>query len=239
MRTLLCLLLLSVIPAGGSPCQAQQLPAAVPDSVAAMPPAPRALGTFDVIVRTNGDELPVQVLRISPLVVRYLPQPVATSLPGMATTDTLELAASEVVMIRYADGTRQVLQPAPPAGAAATIPSLADLSEAQRYERGRHDSRQYYKPAPGVFWGTLAGSLGASIGLVGVGTGIALATPPRANLNAPAPALLNDPAYYKGYVNQANKRKLGKVAIAFVLGVPVAVGVGMLIFSSGLLGTIK
>ncbi|WP_175470932.1 hypothetical protein [Hymenobacter psychrophilus] len=222
--------------------QAQQTPIG-PDSVtrpATRPAAGAAVGAGpDVILLIDGNELVGRVLRITPQSVRYLPlSPLTDSLAkrSFTPTDTLQLAATDVFLIRYANGTKEVVQQPTPVAAA---PSLDGLSAAQRYERGRQDSRQYYKPAPGVFWGTLAGSLGAGIGLVGVGTGIALATPPRANLNAPAPALLNDPAYYKGYIRQANKRKLGKVAVGFVLGVPVAAGVGMLLFSSGLLGTIK
>ncbi|WP_019948283.1 hypothetical protein [Hymenobacter aerophilus] len=187
--------------------QAQQTPAA-PDSTA-RPAASPAVAT-DVIVLTNGDEVSAQVLRITPELVHYL--------APAAPTDTLQLAAAEVFMVRFANGTHEVLRPVP-ATPATPATSLVGLSTAQRYERGRQDSRKYYQPAKGVFWGTFAGTV-AGYGYGGLITGgaIALTPPRRHNLNAPEPELLNDPAYYDGYRRQAQNRKLGKAAAGFGVG---------------------
>ncbi|RFP64183.1 hypothetical protein D0N36_15305 [Hymenobacter lapidiphilus] len=78
MHPLFCLLLTTTTLLGASRAQVQQPPAAVADS-AAVQAVPHALGTADVIVRTNGDELPARVLGVTPQVVRYLPPP---DLPG-------------------------------------------------------------------------------------------------------------------------------------------------------------
>ena len=60
-------------------------------------------GTTDVILRTDGSEVPGRVLTISPLVLRYLPP---------AGADTLRLATADVFLVRYANGAREILHPA-------------------------------------------------------------------------------------------------------------------------------
>jgi hypothetical protein len=228
MRVLFLPLLTATWLLSAGPGQAQQRPAAAPDSVA-RPAAPAAT---DVIVRTNGDELPGRVLTITPQLVRYVPAaaPTADSLLAGAA-DTLGLAATDVFMIRYANGTKEVLRPTPEA-APAPGATLLGLSAAQRIERGRLDSRLYYKPAKGVFWGTFASTLvsaqvfGAA-GLV-VGAATSLTPPPRYTLDAPEPGLLDDPAYYEGYRKQAQNRKLGKAAAGYGVGLGSALALAFI-----------
>ena len=118
----------------------------------------------DVIVRTNGEELPARVVRITPQLVRYLPVgPDSLGQAAAAAPDTLQLAAAEVFMVRYANGTQEVLRSAPASGPNSGN-SLLGLSAAQRQERGRQDSRRYYKPSKGVFWGTLASTVTTGYG---------------------------------------------------------------------------
>ncbi|RFP64184.1 hypothetical protein D0N36_15310 [Hymenobacter lapidiphilus] len=235
MRTIFFSLLTTTALLVASFSQAQQTPVA-PDSStrpAISPAARTGTGTAtDVIVRTNGDELPARVLRITPQLVRYLPLPLPppTDSLGRATAaDTLQLAATDVFMIRYANGTREVLRAT---SAPAPGTSLVGLSTAQRTALGRQDSRKYYKPDKGVFWGTFGATLVPAIyGPVGgiiTGSVMALTPPPRRNLNAPEPALLDDPAYYNGYRKQAQNRKLGKAAAGF--GTGVAVGTVILLY---------
>ncbi|OWP64327.1 hypothetical protein CDA63_04645 [Hymenobacter amundsenii] len=175
---------------------------------------------------TNGDELPGRVLAILPGYIRYL-----AASPGPAGTapDTLQLATAQVFLIRYVNGTKDVFRPAAAASEAAS--PLLGLSTEQRYERGRQDSRRYYQPAKGVFWGTFAGTV-ATGGYGGpvVGGAIALTPPSRSNLNAPETTLLNDPAYYKGYRQQAQNRKLGKAAAGFGVGLGALATIGVIIF---------
>lgn len=75
-----------------------------PPAAAQAPAAPT-----DVLLRTDGTEVPGRVLTITPLEVRYLPP---------AGADTLRLAVADVFLVRYANGTREVLHP--PAGAASS-----------------------------------------------------------------------------------------------------------------------
>ncbi|NVO83650.1 hypothetical protein [Hymenobacter terrestris] len=214
MRTLFCLLLITWALLGASRAQAQQPPVAVADS-AAVQAAPPALGTAtDVIVRINGDELPARVLGVTPQVVRYLPLP-ATDAPPIAP-DTLQLAVADVFMIRYANGTRGLFQSAK--GFAAEVSSLVGLSATQRHELGRQDSRRYYRPAKGVFWGTFASTAAAGPAGLVVGSAVALSPPSHLSLQAPAPVLLQDPNYYNGYQQQAKSRKAGKAFLGVGLG---------------------
>lgn len=192
-----------------APGRAQQ---GAPADSAAAAPAPPVAAT-DVIVRTNGDELPGRVLSITPTLIRYMPA-------APAPPDTLELAATEVFMVRYANGTRELIRVA-----RAEAP-LVGLSTEQRYLRGRQDSHQFYQPAKGVFWGTFGATL-AGYGYGGLLAGGVMAlTPPRRQslrASAPQPQLLDDPDYYRGYRKQAQNRKVGKAAAGFGTGVGVTV----------------
>ncbi|GAA4392573.1 hypothetical protein [Hymenobacter koreensis] len=193
--------------------QAQQ-----PTGGAAALPAPS-----DIILLTNGTEIPARVLLISPAAVRYLPVPAAGNQP--AAPDTLSLARQEVFLVRFANGTKEVLQPEEQP-TASTSP-LVGMSADQRYQQGRADARKHYKPAKGVFWGTFGSSFYPIGVLGGVVTGVAVGTTPprRQNLKAPQPELLNDADYYKGYRKQAQARKLGKAAegLGVAAGIQVAV----------------
>ena len=220
MRALPHLFLLTILLLPPSLSRAQQIAAASADSVA-QPAATTSDATVpataDVILCTNGDELPGRVLSIGPEYIRYVPVRLGSS---DSPTDTLRLATATVFLIRYGNGTKEVLRPVTPTPQS----SLVGLSTQQRYDQGRQDSRQYYHPAKGVFWGTYGATL-AGYGYGGVITGavIGLTPPRRQNLQAPTPALLNDPAYYEGYRRQAQNRKLGKAAAGFGVGVATEV----------------
>ncbi|MBC6606051.1 hypothetical protein H8B13_04395 [Hymenobacter sp. BT188] len=166
----------------------------------------------DTILRTNGDEVKARVLAITPTDVAYVP----TTEPP--TTDTLHLLATEVFLIRYANGTKEVVSKP-----AATAPAIGLSRTPQEMSNlGREDARKYFK-SPGVFWGT-AGATFVSIpayGLGGIATGAAIAaTPPkRHNMIVPDQVLLNDPNYVSGYQKQAQRQKLGKAAGGFGVGI--------------------
>ena len=134
-----------------------------------------------------------------------------------APPDTASLAAADVRLVRYANGTKELIRAG--ADAAAESP-LVGLSAEQRYLRGRQDNRQYYQPAKGVFWGTFGATLaGSGYGGIVAGGVISLTPPQRQNLLAPQPQLLDDPGYYRGYRKQAQNRKPGKAAAGFGVGV--------------------
>ncbi|SMB94883.1 hypothetical protein SAMN00120144_2098, partial [Hymenobacter roseosalivarius DSM 11622] len=57
----------------------------------------------DTILRTDGDEVKARVLAITPTDVAYVP---TTEPPS---TDTLHLVATQVFLIRYANGTKEII----------------------------------------------------------------------------------------------------------------------------------
>lgn len=178
----------------------------------------------DTILRTNGDEVKARVLAITPTDVAYVP------ITEPLSTDTLHLLATEVFLIRYANGTKEILH-----DTTAVASAVGLLRTAQEMNnQGREDARKYFK-APGAFWGTLGATV-VSLPIVpvlgGLAAGIAMsATPPRSqNLIVPDKALLADVNYMRGYEKQAQRRKIGKAAAGFGVGmVGTAVLVGILL----------
>jgi hypothetical protein len=179
-------------------------------------------------LRTDGDEVKARVLSITPTDIAYIP---TTEPPS---TDTLHLAATDVFLIRYANGTKEVVS-----SPTVATPALGlGRTPQEMNNQGRLDARQYFK-SRGVFWGT-AGATFISMpayGLGGIATGAVIAaTPPkRRNMIVPDQALLNDPNYVSGYQKQAQRQKLGKAAGGFGVGLltGTVVMVGVVIAALG------
>ncbi|MBU6120110.1 hypothetical protein [Hymenobacter siberiensis] len=169
----------------------------------------QAAGTTDVILCADGSEVPGRVLTISPLALTYLPP---------AGTDTLRLATADVFLVRYANGTREVLHPAPATEKPLTSDLLPGLSDAQRRTKGRQDAARSYTSG-GPFWGSLAATLygGLFLGVMAP----AIMAPhaiAAANLKAPDPGLLADPAYSHAYREEAQHRKRGRAWGGYSVG---------------------
>jgi hypothetical protein len=179
----------------------------------------------DTILRTNGDEVKAQVLTISPTDVAFVP---STEPP---TTDTLHLAATEVFLIRYANGTKEILTSVAPMEVARTAQEMES--------QGRLDARQYFM-TKGVFWGTAAATFITlpAYGVGGLATGLAIAgTPPKPQkMVVSDQALLSDPNYVSGYQKQAQRQKLGSAAGGFGVGLAtgavVVIGLILATFST-------
>ncbi|SHJ42242.1 hypothetical protein SAMN02745146_3115 [Hymenobacter daecheongensis DSM 21074] len=71
----------------------------------------------DLLTKQNGDEVPVKVLEITPTEVRYK----RTDNPD---GPLISVRRSDVFMIRYANGTKEVMGVAPAPGLPATAPAL-------------------------------------------------------------------------------------------------------------------
>ena len=152
----------------------------------------------DVILRTDGTELPGRVLTITPLELRYLPQ---------ASADTLRLAAADVFLVRYANGTREVLHPQNLVPAPRPTGPLSDLSEVQCRTQAQRDANFGYT-SRSPFWGTFGASLygGPLLGWIAPVVIAPKAVATR-NLGAPHPELLADPVYNQAYRREAQLRK--------------------------------
>lgn len=162
----------------------------------------------DVLLLTTGAELRGRVLTITPSEVSYLPAPDSASL-APTSPDTLHLPVAAVFLVRYANGTREVLAAPEPARVPGTEP-LAGLSSTQRRQQGQLDAQHYYHSS-GPFWGAFGSTLylGPLLGLAPT-IGIGSSRVHDANLKAPKPLLLNDVDYGQGYRQQANRTKRGR-----------------------------
>ncbi|GAB3875689.1 hypothetical protein GCM10028824_31700 [Hymenobacter segetis] len=168
--------------------------------------------TIDVILRTDGTEIPGRVLTISPLALRYLP---------LAGVDTIQLAAADVFLVRYANGTREVLHPTASPEKPPAPDLLPGLSEAQRRTKGHQDAARSYT-TNGPFWGALGATLYGGP-LLGAVAPVSIAPHPitAANLHAPHPELLADPVYGPAYRAEAQRRKRGRAWGGYGVGAGV------------------
>ena len=178
----------------------------------------------DVILKINGEEIPAKVLEITLEAIRYkLP---ADSLSG----PTRQVARSEVFMIRYANGTKELFSENLPENQAVAEQQLPS-SPQQMYLRGQDEARRFYR-GNGALWGSAASSVLFPYGLAGAV--VIGAVPPRPALGRVSdPHLLLDPNFVRGYQKQAHRRKVGKVAIGAGIGtVTVLTAAMVLILSS-------
>ena len=171
----------------------------------------QSAASTDVILRTDGTELPGRVVTITPLELRYLPP---------ASADTVRLASADVFLVRYANGTREVMRPQGPAPAPAPGP-LAGLSEAQRRTLAQRDADHGYT-GRSPFWGTFAASVygGPLLGWIAP---VVIAPKPVAarNLGAPHPELLADPVYNQAYHHEVQRRKRHQTWAGYGTGMAV------------------
>ena len=167
--------------------------------------------TTDVMLRTDGSEVPGRVLTITPLELRYLPP---------AGADTLRLATAEVFLVRYANGTRELLHSLPPSQPEHPDP-LAGLDDAQRRALARQDAAWGYTDRT-PFWGSL---LTTAYGSPLLGWLVPACTGPRPvpahKLQAPYPERLVDPTYRAAYHQAAQGRKRSQAWGGFGVGASV------------------
>lgn len=173
----------------------------------------------DVIVKINGDEIKGKVTEINLAEVLY------QSLDSTDSTN-YSILKSEVFMVRFANGTKEVFQENLPVVAETARP-IQDPS--QMYLQGQQDARSYYR-GEGAMWGSAA-----SMFLIGpVGPVVIGAVKPKAYKNpVPTPSVLQDQHYVRGYENQAHKRKIGKAAIGAGIGTAALFALILLTVSAG------
>lgn len=170
----------------------------------------------DVILHTNGEERPGKVLSITPDSVTYISSEAGRS-------DTVRLATSSVFLIRYANGTKELLTKPD------TAPTEQPMSSEEAYAKGRLDARNYYR-APGAFWGTYAATVTTFYGGPIVGVAVAATKPKPRAFVVPEAKLLQDPNYTAGYQKQAHNKKIGSAAGGLGAGVATWAVVMVVIF---------
>ncbi len=228
-------LLLTVWASHGQNSKPQPAPSPAPTSVAAPVAAPPsapvqvASGTSaDVIIDLQGNELPGQVLEVTPTQVVYRPAGSDVSLPPTI------LDKSTLFMVRFANGSRETFAqpaPAPVAGNIAAVNSNP-YNEAQLTQQARADALRYHS-YKGAFWGTYGATMiGGLIGAAAVGGVISSAQPSIERDPIPNRALLQQPIYREAYVGQIRRRKGGKALEGFGAAIATVVGLVLVIVAS-------
>ena len=159
------------------------------------------LNAQDKLLDKKGEETLVKVLEISPDTVYYKLFPDSTATAIYATPK------ASLFMVTYQNGTKEVF------GVSENRPANG-LTSLQLYQQGQADAKKYFKSS-GVYWATLGGTLFTPPVGFGVGIGASLTNPRTRNMITPNVNLLQEPAYVKGYQNQAKKKKLGSAAGGF------------------------
>jgi hypothetical protein len=169
----------------------------------------------DTLVLRTGREHLVKVLEINPTEVVYKR---FDNLEG----PTIIVLKADVARIVYANGTREEFDEEPPR-APADPPVVArnpqadpPRSDQELYQQGRMDAIQYYR-GNGALFGTMAASVWPPAGVV-TGIVVGAVRPDPTRFYSPTPELLRNPSYLKGYQVQAHRRKVGKAATGFCIG---------------------
>ena len=172
----------------------------------------------DIIVKTSGDEVKAKITEITLKDVVYKHPDSLQNLPA-----TIPL--KEVFMIKYANGTKEVLT-----RLESQPNTFAGLTPEELYARGQSDARLLYT-GRGPLWGAAASSfLG---GLLAIPVSVAIgAVPPQIKPTEVSDInLLQNQHYTKGYKKQAHKKKIGKVAAGTGIGIGTIVVLVSLIMS--------
>lgn len=178
----------------------------------------------DTLITVQGEELYVKLLEVHPELVRYRQA-------GKPDSVVQQLEKSKLFMIKYGNGTREVIwKEQPAAGAApATVSAqglpvaLQGLTEQQQYEKGRIEAIRYYKPKAMGVAGTCATLFNPIAGVILA----AVVSPGKIKIHQVSdPALLQSRAFTDGY-NAEAKRIIRRKTWA---GVAVGGGIYVLYF---------
>jgi hypothetical protein len=171
----------------------------------------------DIITKKSSEDIQSKILEVTTTEIKYKK---FDNQDGPIFT----LLKSEVLMIRYENGTKDIFN--------EEINSVKIPTSQELFVQGQSDASKYYKGYRGAGTGTLATSLLSP--LVGLIPAIACSStqPNEKNLSFPNPELMKNPQYYDGYTKKAKKIKQGKVwmnwGIAFGANL-----IAVLIMSSG------
>ncbi|QCR21271.1 hypothetical protein [Pontibacter sp. SGAir0037] len=181
----------------------------------------KGVNAQDTIFKQNGDEVIGRVLEITLSEVIY-------QHPDSAEGRKWAIPKQEVFMIRFANGTKEVLEQLNLSSEAVAAPTL---TAEQLYLLGREDALKYYTGS-NAFWGSFAFSLLLfPYGYIG-SAAIAL-TPPKIKTHSiPDLNLLAEPSYKTGYQEQAFKQKKRKAVAGAGAGTAVIVGTVIIILSA-------
>ncbi len=180
----------------------------------------------DVIIDLDGNELPGQVLEITPTQVLYRTPDTDPLLPPTV------LDKNTLFMVRFGNGTKEVFgvaapEPAPlntttlPGGEGVGPDGLTLVQREQLRTRGHEDALRYYNRT-GPFVGSMLGTA-ATFGGVVPAVVIAVVRPKAYKNKELNPQLLAYPSYVAGYETTARKRKTWPVVGGYLSGLALLV----------------
>jgi len=205
----------------------------------------------DVIYKNDGTEIKVKIIELTTETVKYKS---FEQLQGPIRN----LLLSDVFMIIYEDGTKEVIkknattqaqtqtqpqtqsQPQQQQTPTIIMPKIEPVmnNSSLNYQdycfRGQQDASRYYTGYSSAATWTGAATIlgGAVIGLIPA-IACSSSNPERSTLTFPDSELAQNPSYYSCYMQEAKRIKSRKVWTMFGIGVAVDVAIVALIVSSG------
>ncbi|MBC5994120.1 hypothetical protein [Pontibacter cellulosilyticus] len=174
----------------------------------------------DKIIKQNGEEIKARVVEIKL-------QEIVFQHPDSLTGTLYHLPKTDVFMIQFANGTKEVFAQNV---AEASAEGVNISNPEEMYELGRDDARKMYR-GNGAMWGSAGCAFVFPYGLAG-SAAIGL-TKPKAHRNPVSNvSYLADPNYVRGYEMQAHRKKAGKVVAGAGIGFVTAISVVVIMFSS-------
>jgi len=158
----------------------------------------------DVLTKRTGEEIQSKVLEVTTTEIKYKK---FDNLNG----PLIIVLKSEVLMIRYENGTKDVFTDEKKV-------ETALFANGDPFAQGQSDALKYYKEYKSAGTGTLVTSIfNPLLGLVPAI--ICSSIPPqKTNLDYPSEALFNNTDYFNGYTSKAKKIKQNKVWTNYAIG---------------------
>ena len=175
----------------------------------------------DVITTKTGDDIQAKVMEVGNTEIKF---------KRMDNPDgpLFTLLKSDVLMIRYANGTKDIFSLEPKKGLNAPEFSTEDY-----FRQGQLDAKTHYTAHKPAGSGTLLTTIFLSP-IVGLVPAIITSTtePEDANLGYPNKELMQNPEYYNGYTQSAKKIKSRKVWTNWGIGVGINLAVYTLLLNA-------
>lgn len=167
-----------------------------------------SISAQDVIINNTGDEIQAKVLEITSSEIKYKRY---DNLDG----PTITIAKSEVLLIKYENGSKDVFQNQADGNSSTSIQTAKE----DLRMKGMRDAERYYTGQnSGAGWTAAATILTTPvIGLIPAAA-VSSAEPSDRNLNYPDAKLMENYEYSQAYKEQAHKTKKKKVWTSYGIG---------------------
>lgn len=168
----------------------------------------------DIILKKSGDEIAAKILEIGTTEIKYKDF-------GIQEGPILTILKSEIFMIKYKNGTREIF------GEEEVIENATGYSEEEMIAKGKQDATNNYRGRKSGAGATIATTVLLSP-LIGIIPALACESrkPSFKNLNFPDSALMQNESYHQAYEHKAHRMKKKKIWKGF----GISAGVWLLLF---------